>query len=80
MDGFGLCANTFVGPAARDELYIVVNYLCRPSIGGKRVTEQHDGRFRVELKTVWRGRARSWLTTASNRPGGILVGWLAQRR
>ena len=54
MDGFSLHANTFVGPAARDELYKLVKYLCRPSIAGKRVTEQHDGRFRVELKTAWR--------------------------
>ena len=28
--------------------------LCRPSIAGKRVTEQEDGRFRVEVKTAWR--------------------------
>ena len=28
--------------------------LCRPSIAGKRVTEQADGRYRVELKTAWR--------------------------
>jgi hypothetical protein len=54
MDGFSLHANTFVGPAARDELYKLVKYLCRPSIAGKRVTEQEDGRFRVELKTAWR--------------------------
>ncbi len=54
MDGFSLHANTFVGPAARDELYKLVKYLCRPSIAGKRVTEQQDGRFRVELKTAWR--------------------------
>jgi len=54
MHGFSLHANTFVGPAARDELYKLVKYLCRPSIAGKRVTEQEDGRFRVELKTAWR--------------------------
>ena len=54
MDGFSLHANTFVSPAARDELYKLVKYLCRPSIAGKRVTEQEDGRYRVELKTAWR--------------------------
>ncbi len=70
MHEFSLHANTFVGPAARDELYKLVNshsrrhaarslrsprepFLCRPSIAGKRVTEQHDGWFRVELKTAW---------------------------
>ena len=54
MDGFSLHANTFVGPAAREELYKLVKYLCRPSIASKRVTEQEDGRYRVELKTAWR--------------------------
>ncbi len=54
MHGFSLHARPFVGPAARDELYKLVKYLCRPSIAGKRVTEQADGQFRVELKTAWR--------------------------
>ena len=80
MDGFGLCANTLVGPAARDEVCGLVKYRCRPSIGGERVTEQGDGRFRVELKAAWRGRVRTWFTTTSNRPGGILVGWLGRWR
>lgn len=39
MDGYSLHAKTFVGPAARDELYKLVKYLCRPSIAGKRVTK-----------------------------------------
>ena len=77
MDGFGLHANTFVGPGARDELYMVVKYLCRPSIGGERVTEQHDGRFRVELKTAWRdGTTAELAHRAVERARRILVGWL----
>ena len=36
------------------ELYKPVKYLCRPSIAGKRVTEQENGRFRVALKAEWR--------------------------
>ncbi len=80
MAGFSLHANTFVGPAARDELYKLVKYLCRPSIAGKRVTDQHDGRFRVELKTAWVLRTRRWLITRSSSPGRILVGWLGRWR
>ena len=65
MNGFSLHANTFVGPAARDELYKLVKYLCRPSIAGKRVTEQEDGRYRFELKTPWRdGTAAVFLSPA----------------
>ncbi len=66
MDGFSLHANTFVGPAARDELYKLVKYLCRPSIAGKRVTEQEDCRFRVELKTAWRDGTSAVLLSPAN--------------
>ena len=56
MAGFSLHADTFVGPAARDELYKVGKHLYRPSIAGKRITVQKNCRSRVELKTAWRDR------------------------
>ena len=66
MDGFSLHANTFVGPAARDELSKLVKYLCRPSIAGKRVVEQADGRFRVEFKTAWRDGTTAVVLSPAN--------------
>jgi hypothetical protein len=64
-----------------DEFYKLAKYLCRPSTAGTRVTDQQDGRFRVELKTAWRDGTTAELGhRAVERARRILVGWLGQRR
>ncbi len=43
-----------MGPAAHDDRYRLVKYLCRPSVSAQRVQAQPDGRYELTLKTPWR--------------------------
>jgi hypothetical protein len=69
--GFSLHANTTVGPAAHDDRYRLVKYLCRPSVSAQRVQAQPDGRYELTLKTPWRDGTQAIHLTALELTGRL---------
>jgi hypothetical protein len=69
--GFSLHANTTVGPAAHDDRYRLVKYLCRPSVSAQRVQAQPDGRYELTLKTPWRDGTQAVQLTALELTGRL---------
>jgi hypothetical protein len=69
--GFSLHANTTVGPAAHDDRYRLVKYLCRPSVSAQRVQAQPDGRYELTLKTPWRDGTQAVHLTALELTGRL---------
>ena len=69
--GFSLHANTRVGPAAHQDRYRLVKYLCRPSVSAQRVLAQPDGRYELTLKTPWRDGTQAVKLTALELTGRL---------
>ena len=62
--GYSLHADRRIAARDREELALMVRYLCRPAVAADRLSELPDGRFELTLKSAYRDGTKTVILSA----------------